>query len=88
MSQTKNNKRIKSKALGKTIEEEAEQIIDARVQKNKKPIEIEMPETESTASLDEKNEDDAGGEESEELATDEATLDDEELNPFGDKWEQ
>jgi hypothetical protein len=92
MSQAKNThgKRIKSKALGKSIEEEAEGIIDARVQKNKKPIELELPEEPVAVVIDDKTEEETAvlGEEAEELAAEDLGLDDEELNPFGDKWEQ
>jgi hypothetical protein len=92
MSQTKNtqSKRIKSKALGKTVEEKAVGIIDARIEKNKRPIELDLPEEPVAAIvLEEKtDEETVQAEDAEEVAAEEPSLDDDEVNPFGDKWEQ
>ena len=61
---------------------------DPVVTKTKKPLEFDLPE--EAAPLDDKIDDDAPAvnEETDELSSDESTLDDDELNPFGDKWEQ
>jgi len=69
------------------ITAEIDPVADPLASKLRKPLEIDEPEL---ASADEKPEDDAPaveGEEADALA-EEASLDDEELNPFGDKWEQ
>ncbi len=57
--------------------------------KAKKGVDLEAA-LEPAAIIDEKTEDEVlpVGEESEDGVADELSLDDEELNPFGDKWEQ
>ena len=54
----------------------------------KKPIEIEIREDAAQSEEKTDSEIPAAADEQEELATEEASLDDDELNPFGDKWEQ
>ena len=57
--------------------------------KIKKPTDLELPE-EAPVIFENKDDDEVplDSEEAEEIAADEPALDDEELNPFGDKWEQ
>ncbi|MBP6858540.1 MAG: hypothetical protein KBC33_01775 [Candidatus Pacebacteria bacterium] len=57
--------------------------------KAKKPVEIDEPEP-VLAVVDEKLEEDplAAPAEDDELAGEELSLDGEELNPFGDRWEE
>jgi len=94
MSPTKNTLQRKSSvrrmakvAPAKTDEEDLSEVIDATKIKSK-AIEIELPEEPSVA-IEEKVEDEAAipAEDAEELASEEISLDDDELNPFGDKWE-
>lgn len=58
--------------------------------KSKIPLEIEDPDVAHPIIVEEKIEEDplVKEENSDELESEEATLDEEELNPFGDKWEQ
>lgn len=89
-------KTIKSKKKGvpateeQHIEEEVEREeheTDVAPGKVKKPIEIEEPEAD--VGVDEKSEEDPllGANEEDELS-DEVSLDGEEINPFGDRWEE
>ncbi len=57
--------------------------------KAKKPIDLEAA-LEPAIVVDEKSEDEVPvvTDDSEDSSADEISLDDEELNPFGDKWEQ
>lgn len=80
--------RIKSKKSGAPVEEHAEHELEADVpiSKNKKPIEIDEPEP--VIGIEEKVEEDplvAAVEEDD--SAEEISLDGEELNPFGDRWE-
>lgn len=56
--------------------------------KIKKVLEVEEPET--VLGIDEKVDEDGSplGDSEDELASEDATIDDEEVNPFGDKWEE
>ncbi len=83
----------KPKKGSPAVEEHAEEIeraepgLDAKPGKVKKPIEIDEPEP--TVAIDEKVEDDPlVGAVEEDDAADEISLDREELNPFGDRWEE
>jgi hypothetical protein len=69
-------------------DEEQEGPIALTSTKNKKPIEIEEPE--AILPVDEKvaDEDSPAVTEDEESVSEEVALDDEEVNPFGDKWEE
>lgn len=69
------------------IEEEA---LDTKALKAKKALELELPEEPIAISIEDKPEEDSPvvAEDAEELAAEEISLDDDELNPFGDKWEQ
>jgi len=57
--------------------------------KTKKPVDLESA-LEPVGIIDEKTDDEipAAVDDTEESTSEEITLDDEELNPFGDKWEQ
>ncbi len=89
MSRTKtiSRKPIITKVAGE-IPKEEDVLIEIEPLKVKKPIEIDLPE--EPAVIEEKlvEEDPLAAEETEEAAVEEITLDDDELNPFGDKWEQ
>jgi hypothetical protein len=83
--------RIKEKkpvTVKDTALEENEGDADVIPAKKKKPLEID--ELEPVSVVEEKIEEDPliGATEEDELASDEATLDTEELNPFGDRWEE
>ena len=80
------------KVVAPAAEEHAEETehtetdLDIKPGKAKKPIEIDEPEA---GVIDEKIEDDPlVGASEEDDAADEASLDGEELNPFGDRWEE
>jgi len=79
----------KSKSPSAVAHQEEEEVIKPAV-KGKKSLEIELPEEPAVLSLEEKPEDETPvvAEDAEELAAEEVSLDDDELNPFGDKWEQ
>lgn len=50
---------------------------------------LELEDVEAVVGhVDEKTDEAASGEETEESLSEEMGLDDEELNPFGDKWEE
>ncbi len=68
--------------------EEGDDAVGLHAIKIKKAIEVELGD-EVVAPL-EKLEDDApaAAEDGDELSTDELSLDEEEINPFGDKWEE
>lgn len=70
-------------------EEEAETETEADGPKSKKSIDIEAV-LEPAPIIEEKVDDEivTPTEDGDELSTDELSLDDDELNPFGDKWEQ
>jgi hypothetical protein len=79
---------IKVKEISKdNIQTDTEDSTDLQPAKIKKGLDYELPEP---VIADEKPEVDPllGDEESEESIAEEASLDDDELNPFGDKWEQ
>lgn len=89
--------RLKTKKMAPVAQEhteDAEQIentdqdIDAKPGKAKKPIEIDEPE--AVVAGDEKiiEEDPLVGAIEDEESSDEGGLDGEELNPFGDRWEE
>ncbi|GEM_PF-1476481 len=84
--------KIKNKAPAPVAETptDEEEALSPALLKTKKAIEFELPEP-IIAATEDKLEDDqvavAGEEDSEEIGAEEATLDEEELNPFGDKWE-
>ena len=90
MSRTKtsNLKSSKDKAREDDLETESDQaeIVET---KSKKPIDLESA-LEPATIVDEKIEEDVSifNDDSEESSSDELSLDDEEINPFGDKWEQ
>lgn len=65
------------------------QFIFTRMSQTKKTIELDLPE-DTVPVTEEKIIDDESpaAEDAEDAAADEISLDDEELNPFGDKWEQ
>jgi hypothetical protein len=70
-----------------TVEEnEEEEIVGT---KSKKPVDLESA-LEPANIIDEKTDDEIPviTDDSEESAGEELSLDDDELNPFGDKWEQ
>lgn len=89
MSQKKKHlKQVKNKSA--EIETETEnEIAEIGDIKAKKTIDIEAA-LEPAAIIDEKIEDEIPPviEESEDAQAEEISLDDDELNPFGDKWEQ
>jgi hypothetical protein len=92
MSQKKtlHSKNTKTKPAPKDNEVESEaEVAELDGPKSKKPIDLEAA-LEPAAIIDEKVEDEVlpVGEETEDGTAEELTLDDEELNPFGDKWEQ
>jgi hypothetical protein len=92
MSQKKtlHSKNTKTKPAPKDNEAENEsELTELDGPKAKKGVDLEAA-LEPAAIIDEKVEDEIlpVGEESEDGSADELTLDDEELNPFGDKWEQ
>lgn len=92
MSKTKNThvKEIKKKNHSHEKESAPLETLDPRATNIKKIIEIDI--TEETVPLDEKAEEETlaaeDAEDAEDAAVEEITLDDDELNPFGDKWEQ
>jgi hypothetical protein len=78
------------KAVPKAAATETEEHLEV-FPKIKKAVEIDEPE--AVLGVEEKEEklDEDGmpiTEEEDELGTDEAGIDDEEVNPFGDKWEE
>lgn len=81
----------KTKKIAPVVEEheEAEEHHDDAPSKAKKPIEIDEHEP-ILGGTDEKLEEDplAAPTEDDELSGDELSLDGEELNPFGDRWEE
>ncbi len=82
--------KTRSKPAESVAKEEDGEAVMIDVVKSKKPLEIEIPEDViETAIVEEKADDESTvAEDAEEAAADEVTLDDDELNPFGDKWEQ
>jgi hypothetical protein len=92
MSQKKtlHSKNTKPKPVSKDSEGENEaEVAELDGPKAKKGVDIEAA-LEPAAIIDEKVEEDIlpPSEDAEDANADELTLDDEELNPFGDKWEQ
>ncbi len=86
------NVRAKSKkpvASEETLPEEIEGEVDTLPAKSKKPLEI-VDELEPVAVVEEKLEEDPliAATEEDELGSEEISLDTEELNPFGDRWEE
>ena len=85
--------KVSMKAKARPVEASAEsaevEILETPTLVPKRVIEIEIPE-EVPAAVEEKTDDEsAASEEGAEDGTgEELTLDDDELNPFGDKWEQ
>ena len=81
-------KKIKAKpaVTDEAPQEENEDILEPKVGKAK-PIEVDIPEP--IIGIDEKPEVDPllSDEETEDSPAEEAGLDDDEVNPFGDKWE-
>ncbi len=85
---TKSTK-IKAKKSAPVVEsthEETESEIGLVPSKIKKPVELDEPE--AVASIDEKIEDDPLIAATEEEEVEEVSLDGEDLNPFGDRWEE
>jgi hypothetical protein len=96
MATATKNTRIKAKKATKEVEkeeeghtEEAETEFETTPSKIKKPIEIDEPEP-ALVGGEEKIEEDPliAASEDDELGADEIVLDTEELNPFGDRWEE
>lgn len=84
----KQNKKVKSKSA--EVESETENdVAEIGDPKTKKVIDIEAA-LEPAAIVDEKIEDEIPpiAEDLEDASSEEISLDDDELNPFGDKWEQ
>ncbi len=75
------------KATVEVVQEEQIHEADITPSKVKKPLEIDEPEV--VGGIEEKLEEDPliGATEDEE-SSEEASLDGEELNPFGDRWEE
>lgn len=87
-SKTKDGTEGEEEIENKFEEEEEETETESDGPKSKKPIDIEAV-LEPAPIIEEKEEDIATpSEDSDEFSTDELSLDDDELNPFGDKWEQ
>ena len=86
---TKSSKSKIKKVVGRTDtpSEEAEHEPEIALSKSSKPIEIDEPE--AVAAVDEKLEEDplAAATEEDDSA-EEISLDSEEVNPFGDRWEE
>jgi hypothetical protein len=81
--------KLKSKKAPEPVEEHAEHDhdVEAPISKGKKPIEIDEPEP--VVGIDEKIEEDPLlGAVEEDDSAEEISLDGEELNPFGDRWEE
>ncbi len=84
---TKNARSKTKKVVTSTDAEETAPEGDAIPSKIKKPIEIDEPEP--VIGIEEKPEEDPLlGAVEEDEASEEAVLDGEELNPFGDRWEE
>ena len=84
ISKAKKMKKQNTKPVAKTDKEE--DIIEPSILKAKK---IEIPEeVEGVIEPEEKIDDDAIAEDAEDELGEEVSLDNEELNPFGDKWEE
>lgn len=68
---------------------ERDDIVDNMLTKGKKILETEDSDIFTAPIVEEKNEEVVLAEEDqEELALDDAGMDEEEINPFGDKWEE
>lgn len=81
---------VTKKSAPTVVEKTTEEVrgeADAIIAKNKKPIEIGDLEP-VVAGVEEKSEEDPLVATTEEEDTEEAVLDGEELNPFGDRWEE
>ena len=101
MSSTKNthSKPLKSRLAPKAMTKmpvispaptkDMEDVARPQTLKVKKPIDLDIAE-DAIPALEEKavDEESLAAEDAEDAATEEISLDDEELNPFGDKWEQ
>ena len=90
MPQIKNthSKQMKNKKVVTSTTQDAEDMVDPVLEKNKKTIELDVAE-EVLPTMEEKLEEETSiSDDSEDSSADELTLDDDELNPFGDKWEQ
>ncbi|MFA6295471.1 MAG: hypothetical protein WC666_03540 [Candidatus Paceibacterota bacterium] len=86
LKQMKN--RVRSKTVPVVKQETPEDIIDPQLLKNKKIIELDTVE-DAVPVLEEKSDEETPAtEDTDDSNTDEISLDDDELNPFGDKWEQ
>ncbi len=83
-----NQKTSKSKTELKSVSEDTDEIDDPLLSKNKKPLEIDIPDEIITPIEEKTDEELAVTEDGEDASGDELSLDDDELNPFGDKWEQ
>ncbi len=91
-TKTRSKISTKTKKAAPTVEEQVEETentsdLDIAPSKAKKPIEIDEPEP--VVAIDEKVEEDplvAAVEEDD--SAEEISLDGEELNPFGDRWEE
>jgi len=79
-------KKAPVRTISKPEKSEEEEVIDLRAQAIKKPVEFDLADP-TAVDEDAKSDPLAPTDESDELASDDAALDDEELNPFGDKWE-
>ena len=86
MLSTKTARAKKKKGVEKKVEVTDSIPTPMNMLRSRMPAEFDDPETE-TATL-EKPEVLPVDDETEELATEEVALDDEEVNPFGDKWEE
>lgn len=90
MLQKKNthSKELKSKSIHESPSRETEDTKEVVAPKIKRlSVEPELPE-DVLPVVEEKNDDESSTSEDAEDSADEVSLDDEELNPFGDKWEQ
>lgn len=88
MPHTKQSRSIKkTKPITKDQTEETEEVV-APVSKISKAVEVDIQD-DVIGIVEEKPEIDPllADDESDDSATEEAGLDDEEINPFGDKWE-
>lgn len=86
---TKNHKAKASAGETKPAESEELEVTEELILKPKKVPELDIVEEPVAILVEEKTDDDAATtEDAEESAENELSLDEEELNPFGDKWEQ
>ena len=85
---TKNNTKEKEVSSQETDPETSEDTMELEGPKAKKSVDLESA-LEPAVIIDEKSDEDVPVvTDDEDASGDELSLDDEELNPFGDKWEQ